>query len=827
MKKLILILISTILPLASIFAIHTGRVYVDANKNGVYDKGEKLLKNVMVSDGLNVVVTATDGTFELPGHAKERFIFITTPSGYKTDNAHYRAISDKNKSYDFGLDILNGKINADGSHNFVHIADTEIHNSVDMERWANNVRDYVADEKTAFIMHTGDICYENGLKAHIGLMNTSNMNCPVFYSIGNHDLVKGKYGEELFESIYGPVYFSFNVGNVHYVVTPMAGGDYKPGYTKEDVYRWLKNDLEHVDKNTPVIVFNHDLLSYDDKFIFGINDAEFVDLNAHNLKAWLYGHWHINFVRKQGDVLAISTANLDKGGIDHSTSAYRVVSVDKKGDVKTQLRYTYINNSIQIASIGNERASINANGKIPISVNAYSAVSPARSVSYTCTMDDKKVVSDVALTQNTDWNWSGEFQLPSSAQNRRVFVEAKVVFNNGEVAKTTESFIYQPNEKLSVKTNQDWLTLLNNSAHIGISKDTLSLPLHLSWVTNIKANLFFSSPIIYNNTVYVAAVDEDLRGEGGVYALEATTGKLLWKYNTRNSVKNSIACDNGNIFAQDAEGYLYAIDANSGKLSWEKKLGINGLPALVDGLTANNGTVYAGTGKGFAAYNAKTGNEVWRNEGWGQGEGTTSTPTVGRDVVVSGSQWRGLYGNDAKTGKLLWQHANYGLSSRGASPAIHGGLLYIISGESLFILDVKTGAVVSRKELKVSVDVTSTPLVTDKLIVFGSVDNGLIALDRETLEQKWNVPTLPALIYTAPYTRFPVTTIETSPVLAGSTIFFGASDGILYGVNTSSGKVEWKHATGAPIFSTVAISGNSLFVTDFAGNVYGFSSLVK
>ena len=52
-------------------------------------------------------------------------------------------------------------------------------------------------------------------------MNTENMDCPVFYCIGNHDLVKGKYGEELFESIYGPVYYFFDAGNVHYVVTPM------------------------------------------------------------------------------------------------------------------------------------------------------------------------------------------------------------------------------------------------------------------------------------------------------------------------------------------------------------------------------------------------------------------------------------------------------------------------------------------------------------------------------------------------------------------------------------------------------------------------------
>ena len=64
------------------------------------------------------------------------------------------------------------------------------------------------------------------MKSHIELMNTTNMNCPIFYCIGNHDLVEGQYGEELFESIYGPTYYSFDVGSTHYIVTPMLMGDF-------------------------------------------------------------------------------------------------------------------------------------------------------------------------------------------------------------------------------------------------------------------------------------------------------------------------------------------------------------------------------------------------------------------------------------------------------------------------------------------------------------------------------------------------------------------------------------------------------------------------
>lgn len=85
-----------------VMAAYTGHVYVDKNKNGVFDKGEKPMSGVKVSDGLNVVETAADGSFTLPGHAGERFIFITTPSGYKTYNRHYHKIEDKQASYDFG-----------------------------------------------------------------------------------------------------------------------------------------------------------------------------------------------------------------------------------------------------------------------------------------------------------------------------------------------------------------------------------------------------------------------------------------------------------------------------------------------------------------------------------------------------------------------------------------------------------------------------------------------------------------------------------------------------------------------------------------------------
>ena len=621
-KKLILLLLSCAV-ITEAHAAYQGHVYVDSNRNGIYDKGEKVLKGIRVSDGLNVVKTNAEGVYTLPGHKRERFIFITTPSGYRTDNQYYRRINGTGQTYDFGLQPWKGRIKPNGSHRFIHISDTEIFNTENQEDWANNIRDYAANENISFIIHTGDICYENGLKNHIHLMNTSNMDCPMFYCIGNHDLVKGKYGEEVFENVYGPVYYSFDFGNVHYVVTPMAGGDHQPGYTKEDVYRWLKNDLAQVPTGKPIIVFNHDLLTSGNEFVFGIDDNEKINLNEHNLKAWLYGHWHNHFVRKQGDVLTISTATLDKGGIDHSTSAFRVVDVDQKGDVQTMLRYTYINKSIETASIANDACTMTSDEKIPVSVNTYNAVAPAIRVTYSCVVDGNTVLPETQLTQNTDWNWSGMAKLPADCKGKRIFITAKALFNNGETAISRSSFVYQPEE---------------------IGKTP-----RLAWTRNVNANLYFSSPVVAGGKVYVASLDEDLKGEGAIFALDAKTGELQWRYPVRNSIKNTIAVDEGTVFAQDAEGYLYAIDSQTGKLKWDKKMDVAGLPVLVDGLTAANGIVYAGSGKAFGAYNGKTGDAVWLNKGWPQGEATTSTPLLANGVVISGANWRGFYGNDAQT----------------------------------------------------------------------------------------------------------------------------------------------------------------------------------
>lgn len=143
------------------------------------------------------------------------------------------------------MGICKTSVDTGNGYSFVQITDTETSLYGD---WIDNLKEYVKTNPTAFIIHTGDICYEAHQDFHGRYLRSVDLGVPTYYCVGNHDLRAGKYGEELWQSHFGPSWYSFDVGNVHYVVTPMLGGDHAPSYRRSDIIRWLKNDLAQTDK---------------------------------------------------------------------------------------------------------------------------------------------------------------------------------------------------------------------------------------------------------------------------------------------------------------------------------------------------------------------------------------------------------------------------------------------------------------------------------------------------------------------------------------------------------------------------------------------------
>src|SRR5229473_2672902 len=78
---------------------------------------------------------------------------------------------------------------------------------------------------------------------------------------------------------------------------------------------------------------------------------------------------------------------------------------------------------------------------------------------------------------------------------------------------------------------------------------------------------WFSSPTVSGDTIYFGSDDTYL------YALNALTGELKWKFKTGDVVYSSPAVADGVVFVGSHDGYLYAVDAQTGKHRWSFKTG--------------------------------------------------------------------------------------------------------------------------------------------------------------------------------------------------------------------------------------------------------------
>jgi uncharacterized repeat protein (TIGR01451 family) len=118
----------------------------------------------------------------------------------------------------------------------------------------------------------------------------------------------------------------------------------------------------------------------------------------------------------------------------------------------------------------------------------------------------------------------------------------------------------------------------------------------------VIGNFFFSSPAVVSGAVYVGSSDHN------VYALNANTGALLWKYDTGALLESSPAVVNGKVYIGANDGNVYAFDATTGVKLWTFTAG-NGVTASP---AVANGVVYAASANGyFYALNANTGAKLW------------------------------------------------------------------------------------------------------------------------------------------------------------------------------------------------------------------------
>ncbi|HMD22103.1 MAG TPA: PQQ-binding-like beta-propeller repeat protein [Alloacidobacterium sp.] len=334
-----------------------------------------------------------------------------------------------------------------------------------------------------------------------------------------------------------------------------------------------------------------------------------------------------------------------------------------------------------------------------------------------------------------------------------------------------------------------------------------------------------SSPAVADSLVYFSSYD------GNFYAVDTTTGKQRWKFRNAGERRyaathlhgsvpegetmpdpfdvylSSPAIWNGAVYIGSGDGNIYALDAATGALKWKFKTGdvVHASPAIVDG------KLYIGSWDSyFYALDAATGKELWRFK---TGEdpdihnqvGIQSSATVANGTVYFGCRDSKFYAVDAATGQKRWSFDNKG-SWVITSPVVKEGKVYFATSDTalLHILDAQTGAPID--QLKFHWPIFGSPAIAGNTLYLTGQDGKLIAIDLTTRKpvavfqseaSRQNLPTLTktdgAPNYEVAFTSnfyddmlvgigklHTVGTILSSPVISGNVVYIGTADGNLY-----------------------------------------------
>jgi outer membrane protein assembly factor BamB len=174
----------------------------------------------------------------------------------------------------------------------------------------------------------------------------------------------------------------------------------------------------------------------------------------------------------------------------------------------------------------------------------------------------------------------------------------------------------------------------------------------------------YSSPAVANGIVYAGS------GDSYLYALDAVTGALKWRYLTGSAVFSSPNVVNGIVYFGSYDDKVYALNATTGALVWSFTTG----GAVFASPMVANGVVYVGSYDGsLYALNAATGAKYWS---YAMGGSLSGSAVFAGGYICAGSSNGNMYGLYAATGTLAWTFSANGGSAISSSPAAVGGALF-------------------------------------------------------------------------------------------------------------------------------------------------------
>jgi alcohol dehydrogenase (cytochrome c) len=314
-------------------------------------------------------------------------------------------------------------------------------------------------------------------------------------------------------------------------------------------------------------------------------------------------------------------------------------------------------------------------------------------------------------------------------------------------------------------------------------------------MTNVRERFVDVAPVVWNGLVFTSTVGYAPFGRGAIYALDAETGAVRWKFDTiEEPWRYPLEAGGGGLWypvSVDGDGRLYA--GNSNPTPW------GGTPERP------NGGAFPGPARwtnSLLVLDAETGRLLWFDQVTPhdvRDYDFQATPILGEDGVVFGAGKAGrVIGWDRETRARLWEtEVGLHLNDTGPLPrrrvTVCPGLLggvetpMAYADGMLFVPVVDLcgwGSATTRQPLE-TVDPTQGR-------------GRLVALDAETGRRVWE-------------RRFQSPNFGCATV-ADDVVFTSTFDGTLYALAADDGRTLWRTRLRAGINACPAVAGDLLLV---------------
>jgi len=377
--------------------------------------------------------------------------------------------------------------------------------------------------------------------------------------------------------------------------------------------------------------------------------------------------------------------------------------------------------------------------------------------------------------------------------------------------------------------NQDW-SQPGGSANKAVGNVALAKAPAKVWTAEVAGTSprqrLAEAPVIGGGHLFIFDTN------GLLHAFDAKTGEPKWTYSFelmgplgQAVFGGGASYDNSRVYVTTGLGEVAAIEAATGKLVWKVKPAgpLRGSP------TVAFGTVFVMTQNNeIHALNADDGSELWQEAAsLGQtGVFGVGAPAAGQGSVVAGFSTGELVAYRYENGRQLWSDAlsrtslstSVGvLTDIDAAPIVDRGRVYALGqGGRMAAYELVTG----QRIWELNVAGISTPSVAGEWVFALTDEDKLLCITKSTGKVRWLAQLQRYRVEKKNKKKGDI--LWTGPVLAGNRLWVASSEGVVATVAVEDGKITKVFQDEVGFTLAPVVANNTLYIIDNAGRLTAY-----